>query len=182
MQQKFLKLFIAASAFILPSAAANAAIMSATTVSGQNISIQIGDGMQAGYMANQSSKEIYLCVYEGTLSYDENGNIIPGDSPETGFGTLFFSMPVSDLNHIEFQGMTGVESILAEAGYTVNITDGIILISNVESPVSVGIYSLSGIAEAELTVSQDSSIDINRYGPGMHLVKINGNSFKILAK
>lgn len=166
------------------SASAITGTMVATTADGNKVAVELENQMQAGmWTLREADSPLIFYVFTGAMAVDETGRPVPAEPQEGQLpGKIWFEMPVAELAGLEFTGLASVEAVSAGKGVAVNVTDGTVSVSGVESPVEINVYSLSGMPEGRMTITQDAVVDLNRYGSGMHLVKVGSATFKIMMK
>ena len=137
-----------------------------------------GDNMFSVY-TQPKDEPMALVLYTGNVEMDDNGKYHPSaDNP----GTIYLDMPLDNLEYMSFSGLSGVGDVAVSAKVNVDIDGGKMRVTQVESPVKISVWSAAGVAEAAFTITSDIEIDIARYGAGVHIVDIDGTTFKILTK
>ena len=117
-----------------------------------------------------------LMVCTGMVSFDDKGQ------PYEEAGKIHFNMEVEKVSDLSFTGLVSVDEIRTGTNVRVDLENGVVSISGVESPIDVTVHSVSGQLQYEKRVSSDCKIDIRALGAGVHIVKAGSSTFKILTK
>lgn len=160
------------------SAHATSPVVTVTTSEWKTISFEVAEYMSAVYIQPQEGP-MSLVFYSGNVVPGDDGKLRPADSDP---GKIYLDIPVDDLEYVSFSKMSGVDNALVSAEVKVDVADGKVRLTGVRTPVKVAVWSASGMAEAAMTVTSDTEIDIARFGAGVHIVGIDGTTFKILTK
>lgn len=126
-----------------------------------------------------------LMVCTGMVSFDDKGQPYEeAGNPEAGQnpGKIHFNMEVEKVSDLSFTGLVSVDEIRTGTNVRVDLENGVVSISGVESPIDVTVHSVSGQLQYEKRVSSDCKIDIRALGAGVHIVKAGSSTFKILTK
>lgn len=126
-----------------------------------------------------------LMVCTGMVSFDDKGQPYEeAGNPEAGQnpGKIHFNMEVEKVSDLSFIGLVSVDEIRTGTNVRVDLENGVVSISGVESPIDVTVHSVSGQLQYEKRVSSDCKIDIRALGAGVHIVKAGSSTFKILTK
>lgn len=171
---------------ILPllSAFADDAKMTATAIDGRKYEIKLTENMQGSIHGTWSDlDEPYsIYVYSGAVNFDENGIPVADESPEWGEpGKIWLIMPVTEVKKISFSGTSAIDEV-NDNEISISISESRVSISSVTEPVMMRIFSTDGRKEAEMTLTQDSTVDISRHGSGVHVITIGNATFKMLVK
>lgn len=121
----------------------------------------------------------------GILTTNENGEFVldmTNYPPDTEPGRIYSIAPVEDLTEVSFSRMTGMKELKSTGNVNINLEDGVLSINGIEEEIDIKLYSVSGMLEAEYMVTCDTTINLREAGTGVHIVKVNGYSFKIFMK
>lgn len=114
---------------------------------------------------------------------DENG--MWTTNPETGqyiFKTLI-TMPGLEIASIEFSNELSSVSTVSDLEFIFSYDpDSKILSVTGGEEHHIEIISLSGMVEDILTTGNTATVDMGRYGSGIHIVKIDSQTIKLLVK
>ncbi len=149
------------------------------TADWKTISFDITGDMFSVY-TQPKGEPMALVLYTGNVEMDDNGKIHP--SADIPGSIIYLDMPLDNLEYMSFSGLSGVEDVTVSAKVNVDVDGGKMRVTQVESPVKISVWSAAGVAEAAFTITSDTEIDIARYGAGVHIVDIDGTTFKILTK
>ena len=160
--------------------------MKAKLRDGTTVSVELVNGMQSTvWTLHEDGASLNLMVYTGRILNDETGKPYedPGD-PESGqiSGKIHFDMELDKISDISFSGLASVNEISAGPDIRIDVKNGLISISGVESPIDVPIHSTAGMLQYEERVTSDRMIDVRALGTGVHVVKAGSSTFKILTK
>ena len=94
-------------------------------------------------------------------------------------------VPLADVTDFLFFDSTaspgGVNGVASDH-IRVDLTRGVVGFTGVTSPLELSVASVSGALEFSSQIYGDGSIDIKRFGAGIHIVKLGKTTFKILVK
>lgn len=152
---------------------------------GENVVIDLTDGLQAQMRAAKDGKSQNLFIFTGRLAQDdsaEDGINVEDDGIHEG--KIYLKTSLSNVDSIEFDNTSGVEDIagIENGKFTVRIllADKRVDIANVTAPVDVKVYSIDGRLELHRTLSSDGSVSLVELGRGVHVLAAGSKTYKII--
>lgn len=169
--RKTLLLFLALSLAVISGKAANYDKVTLSLTDGSKVTIVMTDELEMSFdednlIATGSGEDIR--VPKENLSNFMHERIVGEDQDDP-----------QDPQDPQDPDGAGVDSVISEGSFEFN--NGFIF-HNLPAGSSVLICDLSGKIEFNATVSGDFTIPVDSFSKGLHIVKVNGNIFKILIK
>ncbi len=130
---------------------------------------------------------VYVKMNDGTaakvIDISENLNITVEDSYVcfNEGSTLTFSAAASAVSSIEWIDKAGVNDLLAD-DQNVEFNGNGVCFSGLADNTTVTIYNLAGQQVKSLKVSGSYAFNFSDYAPGVYIVNINKNSYKVNAR
>lgn len=164
--------------------ASYAAKMSFTLTDGKTIGLELQEQMSTVFWSNPNDpvSTMYYSVYSGAVVRNESGDIGPAlDDAGNPKGEIFLTVKVNETRDIHFTGVSGIDSPEVRPDMEYSISDGILRI-NGEGEYDVTSHSVAGVPEGSACITASGEFDVRRFGTGIHVITVNGVSFKVLVK
>lgn len=128
-------------------------------------------------ITTQDNKETRIGLKEKpVITFSGSDMVISSQSTDLSF-------PVDNIKDLTYSNEeAGIDDVYEDSG--IFIYNDTIYIMNTGNPAHIGIYGLDG-KKMDTPIKNDgthSVIDLTMYAPGIYIIKVNNNSFKILKK
>lgn len=173
-------LFLAA-AFPLRSSAADEEYqqfrsLTVTTVNGKLFGINLANMME-GIFNNSGEFVVQTLEYndDGSWKVDEDGNRVT---------TTYLTIPGTELKSVAFsKEPSGVAAPGAEKEFDMayDVRTSMLRVTGAQGK-SISIFSVDSRLEFNAEAEAETVIDMSRFGAGVHIVKIDKTTFKLLVK
>lgn len=150
-------------------------VITVKTADNRTVRVEVtkDEDVEAGFVYDFELEKIKLQVTQKMAVND--------DENDPDQGNILLDMPVIDISSVEFDYESGINEVAGDV-VAINVTDGVISFTGIETPVNVDVWSANGIAEYSAEICGGTTIDLSRFGNGIHIVSVNGTTFKIMTK
>lgn len=116
--------------------------------------------------------------------FDESGNPIVDEETGMRVYKTYLTVPGYELSSIVFSSeITGIDSPEAATDFDIlyDFNASTLRVTGAEGK-AVAVYAADGRQEATVALSADTTVDMSRFGSGIHIVTIDSKTFKLLVK